>query len=137
LREHGVRHGGTGGNSDQYRRQIRGIVEIGLDEVTQIFQIAIGENALIAIGFEVRLELRPIDAGDHRALLHELPSHGVRGGIPAFVARQEQHKTRRRRRGLVDGKIPEAAMTQTLCINGHRRGSRGGHRARAGRRIGG
>ena len=87
-------------------------MQVGLNEVTQIFQIAIGEHALASIGFENRFELRQIDTDDYGSLLREQFGQRVGAAVPAFIARQHECKAAGRSGRSVDRKILESAVAQ-------------------------
>ena len=93
-------------------------MKVSLQKMAQILQIAVREDAVGVIGFQVGAEFRQIDARHHRAMAHELARDGGRLRIPAAVAGQKQHKTRRRAAGRIDRHVLEAAVTH---VNGVRR----------------
>ncbi len=85
LRQHGVGHGAAGRYANQDRREISGIVKVGLDKVTQVFEIAVRKHALAAVGLEHFFKFRQIDTDDHRPLLCQLRRQHVRAAVPAFL----------------------------------------------------
>src|SRR5580698_11478737 len=98
LRQHRVSHAAAGVDPDQERCQIARVMEIGLREMTQVFQVAIREDAVRAVRLQRRFEFRKIDAHHHGALLRELLREALRTAPPAYIAGQEQDNTRYPRR---------------------------------------
>ena len=88
-------------------------MKVSLNVVTQIFEIAVGEYALAAIGLKRDFEFRQVDADHHRPLLHELLRQGVSAAVPALIAGQEQHKAGGFAGGRVDREIVESAVAQS------------------------
>jgi hypothetical protein len=112
LCQYAIGHGAAGRNADQYGRKIGGVVKVSLNVVAQVFEIAVGEYALAAIGPERDFEFRQVDADHHRPLLHELLRQGVRAAVPALIAGQEKHEAGRFAGGRIDREIVESAVAQ-------------------------
>jgi hypothetical protein len=112
LRQHRIGHAGAGVHADNQRRKIGRAVKIGLHEVAQVFQVAIGKYALGAVRFQHRIEFWKIDAHHHGALQRKLLRQGVGTRVPALIAGQEQYKAGRLSRRVIDRQVLEAPMAQ-------------------------
>src|SRR4051812_23239908 len=78
--------------TDEYRYVIGRNLVIGLDVVTEVFQIAIRQHALAAVLLQILEQLRGIDSGHERAVRAHRPRHSREPGGPTTIARHQQRE---------------------------------------------
>ncbi len=90
LGQHRIGHARSGGVADQDRREIRRQLVVGLNEMTEVLEVAVGEYAAGAIRLEVVVELGGVDSDHHRSLVCQHLRDRRQSRAPAAVPREEE-----------------------------------------------
>ena len=116
LSEHAEHQRGAFVAAEQQRRAVIVLMRIGLDEASEVVEIAVEEFAIVPVLGELLEQCGRIDAGDQCLPLAQ--GFGVDRGflVPAVAAREQQHGTARRPVRTQQAQVLEAAVVDDLDL---------------------